>query len=167
MGRDPRVQAADTIQHVTARGDGGEPVFLAPDDRRAFLARLGEEVVESSWTLLSYCLMSNHVHLLIELGDKGISTGMHRVLTGHSHRFNARHQREGHVFGNRFHARVIEDEEHLPAAFRYVAWNPCKAGLATTPEQWPWSAHRAQRLGRLPRDDARCSRGARRHPRRP
>ena len=143
MGREPRIQTPGTLHHVTARGNNGEPIFVNRTDRLNFVDRLRDASAESRWTVLSYCLMTTHVHLLLRLGTGGISAGMHSLLTGHSHRFNAVHNRQGHVFGGRFHTSLMEDEEHLPAAFRYLAWNPCKAGLVQLPEQWPWSAHRA------------------------
>jgi REP element-mobilizing transposase RayT len=110
-----------------------------------FLSRVAGASTESQWTVLSYCLMTNHVHLLVRLGEGGLSTGMHSLLNAYVHRFNARHSCDGHLFGRRFHSSLVDeaDPDHLPAVFRYIAWNPWKAGMVAAPELWQWSAHRS------------------------
>ncbi len=118
-------------------------MFLSPADRLSFLDRLAAVVRGAEWTLLDHCLMSNHVHLVIRLGQRGMGAGMRELIGGHAHWFNAAHERQGHVFGNRYHASPIRSDGHLEATFRYIAYNPCNAGLVGSPEQWRWSAHRA------------------------
>jgi putative transposase len=83
--------------------------------------------------------MTTHVHLVIETPDANISRGMQSLLSLHAQRFNRRWNRFGHLFAERFSARVIESEEYLHEACRYVLDNPVTAGLSRTVESWPWS----------------------------
>jgi putative transposase len=143
MPRPPRISYEGSLQHITVRGNRGAPIFLDNADRRSFLAVLGDAGQLARWKLLSFCLMGNHAHLLLRLGAGRLSDGMHLLTTTHSHRFQAVHKTDGHIFGRRYHASVIERDEHLREAFRYVALNPWRAGLTDHQDTWQWSAHRA------------------------
>ncbi len=128
---------------MTLRGNDGAAVFVDDHDRRSFLSVLRHAGEIARWQLLSYCLMGNHVHLLVRLRSETLSVGMHAVATTHAHRFNAVHGRTGHIFGSRFFAKPIDHDEHLALTFRYIALNPWRAGLVDDHERWPWSAHAA------------------------
>jgi REP element-mobilizing transposase RayT len=128
---------------VTLRGNDGTPVFLDDHDRRSFLSIMGHAGQLADWRLLSYCLMTNHVHMLVRLGPEKLSLGMHAIGTTHSHRFNKIHERTGHLFGDRYYSKVVEYDEHLALTFRYIALNPWRAGLVQDHDRWPWSAHAA------------------------
>ena len=152
MPRSPRIQYEGSLQHVTVRGNRGAPIFLDNADRRSFLAILASAGELAQWKLLSFCLMGNHAHLLLKLGAERLSEGMHLLTTTHSHRFHAVHKTDGHIFGRRYHAAVIERDEHLQETFRYIALNPWRAGLTSHRDAWGWSAHRALAgLGPVPR----------------
>jgi REP element-mobilizing transposase RayT len=86
--------------------------------------------------------MGTHYHLVLEAERALLSRGMHRLNGLYAQSFNERHERRGHLFGDRFVSRVVEDERYLRAACRYVVGNPVRAGLCTQPEDWPWSASR-------------------------
>ena len=118
-------------------------MFVDDHDRRSFLSALSHAGEIAGWRLLSYCLMGNHIHLLVRLRSETLSLGMHAVATTHAHRFNAVHGRTGHIFGARFFAKPIDYDEHLALTFRYIALNPWRAGLVEDHERWPWSAHAA------------------------
>jgi REP element-mobilizing transposase RayT len=94
------------------------------------------------WTCLAYCLMPNHFHLLVGRVDTaGLSSGM-RFLNGtYASRYNAAHERTGHVFQGRFHNELVRRENHLLEALRYIALNPVRAGLTARPELWRWSSY--------------------------
>jgi putative transposase len=95
------------------------------------------------WRCLAYCLMDNHLHLVLETPHGNLSRGMQRLHGGYAQAFNNRHDRVGHVFQGRYGAGLIESTEQLLAAVAYVARNPVEAGLCTRPEEWPWSSFRA------------------------
>jgi REP element-mobilizing transposase RayT len=83
--------------------------------------------------------MGNHYHLVVEARLERISDGLRRLNGLHAQRFNERHGRVGHLFGDRFHARVIRDDEQLASACAYVWNNPVRAGLCPAEADWPWS----------------------------
>ena len=123
------------------RGNNKALLFLDDVDREGYLWLLEKVVGRQRWRCLSYCLMDNHMHLLVETPEPNLGDGM-RVLHGHFAReFNRRHSRSGHVFQGRFGSTPIRDDEQLWTVAGYIAANPVEAGLCRTPEAWPWSSH--------------------------
>jgi putative transposase len=134
------VQIAGGTYHVTSRGNRRQSIYHDDDDRRWFLAHRDRIVARCRWRLHAYCLMDNHFHLLIETPWPNLSAGMQRLKCEYAAYFNSRHWLEGHLFKQRFDSRLIESEEHLHEALRYIALNPVKAGLCEHPSEWPWSS---------------------------
>jgi putative transposase len=83
--------------------------------------------------------MDTHYHALVEARLDGLSAGCHLLNGRHAQRFNERHGRVGHLFGDRFHVRVLASEAHLAATRRYIRENPVRAGVCETADDWPWS----------------------------
>jgi len=133
---------------VTQRGNRRQDVFFCDDDYRAYLALVSEWSARAGTEVWSYCLMPNHVHLiLVPDSEDGL-----RAVLGEAHRrytrmINAREGWRGHLWQERFHSFVM-DETWLMHAARYVALNPVAAGLCARPEAWPWSSARAHMEGR-------------------
>ena len=90
---------------------------------------------------MAVCFMTNHYHLLLEVGDGALPSGMQWLNHAHARAFNRRYGLRGHVFAARYDARRIETDEHLLAAFRYIARNPVDARLCAAPGDWPWSSY--------------------------
>ena len=128
--------------HVTARGVADEAIFRDDADRLAFLARLREAVERFQWRSYAFCLMTTHYHLVVEAARVPLSAGVHRLNGLHAQQFNRRYGRRGHLFADRFSAWLIESEEHLHAACRYVLLNPVRAGICSDPAAYRWSAGR-------------------------
>lgn len=143
MARPLRIEFADALYHVTARGNAKAAIFLDDDDRRAFLEVLEVTVGRFDWRCLAYCLMANHYHLVLATPRPNLSSGMCRLNGTYAQRFNRRHGRVGHVLGGRFSAILIEREPHLLEVARYVVLNPVRAGMCRHPAQWRWSSFRA------------------------
>jgi REP element-mobilizing transposase RayT len=144
MGREPRSFEPDGVCHFTARGSDRRPLFHDDRDRRTILTLLGTVVEDFDWSVLAWCLMTNHYHLLMSAPDgKGVSAGMRALNGGYARMYNRRYGGDAHVFRNRFGAKPVESDEHLVAAARYVVVNPVRAGLCAHPEQWAWSSYRA------------------------
>jgi len=135
--------------HLTARGSNRMDIFRDPADYQSFITALSVIGDGRDWICLAYCLMPNHVHLVVGGEPVAISRGMHALLGGHAQRFNRRHGRSGHLFGNRFHHVSIADDRQLRAVLRYVALNPVRAGLAPRAATWPWSSYAALENGTL------------------
>ena len=95
------------------------------------------------WQVLSYCLMPNHMHYVVDARLDELSVALHRINGLYAQRFNREHGFRGHLFQGRFHSKPIRDEAHLPGSIRYVELNPIRAGLCEHPAQWRWSSYRA------------------------
>lgn len=145
MARALRRDLPDGIYHVTARGVDRAPIFLDDADRRLFLGLLAESVERFAWHCHAFCLMGTHYHLVVEAVRAGLSAGVHWLNGFYAQRFNARHDRTGHLFGGRFHAWLLDDEEHFRETCRYVALNPVRAGLCRKANEWPWSGVRSRK----------------------
>jgi putative transposase len=143
MPRRPREELEDAVQHVFARGNDRRDIFLDDLDRRIYLLMLGRVTRRQRWRCLSYCLMPNHVHLLVETPHANLGAGIQRLHGDYAQIFNERHGRSGHVFQGRFGSVRMETDEHLWTAAAYIALNPVTAGLCRAPEEWPWSSHRS------------------------
>ena len=147
MARFARIVVPGCPHHVTARGNRREPIFFDDGDQDIYRDILSEQMQKAEVAVWAYCLMPNHVHLILCPKDAG---GLGRAL-GAAHRrwanfINARGRWRGHLFDGRF-ASVAMDEAHLPAAVRYVALNPVRAKLVARAEDWPWSSLRAHLAG--------------------
>jgi putative transposase len=148
MARLPRIVIPGAPHHVTQRGNRRERIFFPDGDYALYRDLLAESCRRNAVEVWAYCLMPNHVHLIMAPSRPD---GLARVL-GETHRrytgfVNARKRVTGHLFQGRF-GSVAMDESHLVAAVRYVAFNPVKAKLTERPDQWPWSSVRAHLVGR-------------------
>ncbi|HET8653214.1 MAG TPA: transposase [Gaiellaceae bacterium] len=139
MPRRPRHLLGDGTYHVTARGVARSAIFLDARDYHAFLSQLADVVERFAWATLAYCLMPNHYHLVVSTRRPRLSAGMHRLNCLYAMRFNKRYARPGHLFQNRFDARLVEDDRHARKVCRYVVDNPVRAGLCERDGEWPWS----------------------------
>jgi putative transposase len=150
MARSKRLQFAGGIFHLWARRVDRWPLFIDEDDYRRYVAILGETVAEYEWLLLSFCLMPNHVHMLIELREANLSKGMQSLQSRYVQYFNERHGRDGTLFERRFNSRHVADALYFLTVAQYIEQNPVKAALCSTPEEWPWSARGMTATGRCP-----------------
>jgi REP element-mobilizing transposase RayT len=151
MPRKPRAEVAGGVHHVYARGNDRRDVFLIDGDRRLYLSLLKRVAARQDWRCLAYCLMGNHVHLLVRTEKPNLGDGMRRLHGVYAQTFNARIGRDGHVFQGRFGSRLVTTDEQLWTTLGYIAANPVEAGLCRSASQWPWSSHRGM-LG-LAEDD--------------
>ena len=142
MARVPRYEFPEyAIFHVTARGAGRIPIYREDDDRRAFLALFAAVTDRFDWSCHAFCLMTNHYHLVVEGFRLALSDGLQRLNGIYDQRFNAKYTRWGHLFGERFWCRPV-DEDDLAVVCEYVLANPVRAGLCDAIDDWPWSASR-------------------------
>lgn len=148
MARLARVVVAGAPHHVTQRGNRRQPTFFSDEDYAAYLDLLAEGCRAADVEVWGYCLMPNHVHLILTPRDEG---GLRAALAEAHRRYSLRvNQREGwrgYLWQGRF-ASVAMDEDHLLACARYVELNPVRAGLAGRPQGWRWSSARAHLTGR-------------------
>jgi REP element-mobilizing transposase RayT len=143
VSRAPRVVVPGEVVHVVARGVLQQAIYRDDRDRTRFSSLLREVAKRYGWRCLTYCLLGNHFHLVIQVGESGLSDGMHDLNGFYARWHNERHERTGHLFERRFWSKVVRSEAHMIGLSRYVALNPVRAGLCSHPAQWPWSAHGA------------------------
>jgi REP element-mobilizing transposase RayT len=124
------------------RGINRQDIFNDGQDRKRYLDTLKRVTVDSSSELYGYCLMSNHIHLVIKEGEAGISNVMKRLGASYAYWYNLKYQRTGHVFQDRFKSECIEDDSYLMTVVRYVHRNPVKALVVNKPEEYIWSSCR-------------------------
>jgi REP element-mobilizing transposase RayT len=141
MPRRPREEVAGGIHHVFARGNAKENIYRDDEDRERYLGMLGKAVVRHQWLCLAFCLMDNHVHLLVETPAPNLGRGMQWLHAGYARAFNDRYRRTGHVFQGRFGAVRMKSDAQLLLVARYIARNPVEGGLCGEPADWPWSSH--------------------------
>lgn len=140
MPRCARVKSESGFYHVVAKGSGGQNLFEGPYDYQAFLEFLSKACEKDGVRVIAYCLMPNHVHLLLEDVTDRLGEVMKSTLTSYAQRFNKRGDHVGHVFQQRFKSQPVEDEGYLLRAIRYIHNNPAKAGLCPA-EDYPWSSY--------------------------
>jgi REP element-mobilizing transposase RayT len=142
MGRNPRNEHPG-FHHVVARGNNKRDIYLADSDRTLFCMTVERVRRRYEWDVLAYVLMSNHYHLLIRIGERGLSDGMHDLNHCYAVTFNVRHGRVNHLFGKRFWNRELTSDASLQATARYIVQNPRRAGLVTDLKGYEWSSYRA------------------------
>lgn len=124
MARKLRIQYPGAIYHVTARGNGRQKVFLDRRDRERFLERLADSVETYGVRIYLFCLMTNHIHMVLETPQANLSRFMQSLITGYTVYFNVKHRRNGHLFQGRYGAKLVEGDEYLLSLSRYVHLNP-------------------------------------------
>ena len=143
MARPLRLEFSGALYHITSRGNRLEDIYEDDEDRKEFLLIL-ESVCEAyNWVCYSYCLMSNHYHLLIETPDANLSKGMRQLNGVYTQKYNRYHGRVGHVFQGRYKAILVEKENYLLELSRYIVLNPVRAGMTRSAWEWPWSSYRS------------------------
>jgi putative transposase len=140
MARLPRVVIPDIAHHVTQRGNARQVILGHNADRIAYLELLRHYSEFYGLSLLGYCLMSNHVHLIvIPHSATALSHTLKQTHGRYASYWNARESSSGHVWQGRFYSCPL-DESHLWRALRYVELNPVRAAMASSPESWLWSS---------------------------
>ena len=140
MARFARAVAVGVAHHITQRGVDRQRVFFTDADRRTYLECLASYSVQARARILAYCLMDNHIHLVAVPDEPhSLAVALRRAHGRYALYLNARRNRTGHLWQNRFYSCPL-DQRHLWIALRYVERNPVRANLVVRPEQWQWSS---------------------------
>lgn len=142
MPRKPRMLSESGYYHVTLRGAGKMILFEGRDDYLACLGLVRKYAEKTSIAIVAYCLMSNHIHLIVRDDGNALSGFVRRLATSFALRYNERTSHVGHVFQDRFFSVPIESDESLLGAVRYVHQNPLKAEISSI-EDYEWSSYHA------------------------
>jgi len=134
-------QLSDTgIYHIMVRGVNRQRIFEEASDYDYYLKCLREVRDVSKGTVLAYCCMPNHVHLLIEEGGELASVFMKRLGVRYASWYNRKYDRVGHLFQDRFLSRPVEDDPYFLTVLMYIHYNPVAAGLCAEPQDYRWSS---------------------------
>lgn len=147
MPRKPRIEIGGGLYHVITRGNNRRKIFRSDDDYLKFTGLLHQQKSKLPFYLYAYCLMPNHIHLLIEMQDDLVSRIMQRVLTGYSQYHNRKYKKIGHLFQGRYKSILCQTDRYLGELVRYIHLNPVRARMVKRPEDYEYSGHRAY-LGR-------------------
>lgn len=148
MPRTPRFICDQGVFHVLTRGNNGYQVFHEHQDYQHYLHILEECKTEWSFYLYHYCLMPNHVHLIVETDTPDrLSTVMHQINLRYAIYHHKRYGTKGHLWQDRFKSLVIARDEYLLECGRYIEFNPVRAGLTTDPLRYPWNSYPVYALG--------------------
>lgn len=142
MAYKPRDQRPG-YHHVVTRGNNKQRIYLSDHDRENFLVILDWVARRYDWDVLTYCLMRNHYHLVLKIGQLGLARGMCELNGIYALYFNSQHGRINHVFGRRYWSEVARTEYHLKNVIRYVVQNPRRAGVAGPLESHRWTSYAA------------------------
>ncbi len=147
MARIARAVAPGYPHHVTQRGNYQQNIFKDEEDYRRYKSWLEEYSRKEGLRIWAYCLMTNHVHLLVvPRRKKAMDLAIGRTHMRHARRVNREQGWSGHLWANRFYSTIL-DETHLWAAVRYIERNPVRAGLVKRAERYGWSSARCHAKG--------------------
>jgi REP element-mobilizing transposase RayT len=142
MDRRPRIHVQGGLYHVALRGNHRQSIFATDTDRRAFESFLAHALPRFAVRLHAYCWMTNHIHLLAEVGEPPLGRLMQNVASRYARFVQRRAGTTGHFFERRYHAVVVDSERYLIELLRYIHLNPVRSGLVGHPDDYAWSSHR-------------------------
>lgn len=143
MPRKPRLHVPAAFYHVTLRGNHRQDIFFSPNDRN-LLNEIVAQVIERSDTRLhAYCWMTNHIHMLVQVGNMPLGRIILRIASRYARVLQAGLHTTGHLFERRYHAVLVDADTYLLELLRYIHLNPVRARMANSPDAYPWSSHHA------------------------
>jgi len=143
MARKPRIVYPGALYHVMLRGNDGQTIFFDDKDRTRFYLLLQEGIERFGHRVHGFCLMTNHVHLAIQMGEIPLSRILQNLGFRYTRWVNWRQKRSGHLFQGRYRAVLVDADIYLRELVRYIHLNPVRAGVVKEPEDYGWSGHRA------------------------
>lgn len=148
MPRKPRLFVADIPYHIVQRGNNRNPIFFSDDDYAYFLGVLQEAKIKHRCFIYSYCLMTNHFHLLVKPEEKDNVSWLVKLLGAkYVCYFNKTYKRTGTLWEGRFKSSLIDEELYFLACLHYIEMNPVRAGIVSSPELYRWSSYRVRAFG--------------------
>lgn len=140
MPRIARIVLEGLPYHITQRGNNKQDVFFVDDDRKVYLEILKQQAEKYGLTIMGYCLMTNHIHLIaIPAKEESLAKAVGRTHFIYTQYINRFHKRSGHLWQGRFYSCGL-DEHHFFSAMRYIEHNPLRAGICRKPWNYEWSS---------------------------
>ena len=142
MPRTAREKSESGIYHIMLRGINQQNIFEDEEDNKKFIDILERYKTEIGYKIYAYCLMGNHVHLLVKEGKEEFSNTMKRIGTAYVYWYNWQYGRKGHLFQDRYKSEAVENDRYFLTVLRYIHQNPIKAGLVKDIETYEWSSYK-------------------------
>ncbi len=139
MPRKARRRSPSGIYHVIMRGINRQIIFLDQEDRLRFIRTLEKYQPISTYLVFAYCLMGNHVHILLKEGKEPMATVMRRICGSYVLWYNQKYTRVGHLFQGRYKSEPVNDDRYFLTVLRYIFQNPVKAGLVEAVGDYRWT----------------------------
>ncbi len=141
MPRQKRIKSISGYYHIMLRGNERSNIFRNDEDKLRFMEILSAKKTGDKFHLHAFCLMDNHVHLLLSEMKEDIATVIKRITVSYVHYFNKKYKRVGHLFQDRFRSEAVDQESYLLALVRYIHQNPVKAGMVERAADYKWSSY--------------------------
>ena len=142
MPRRTRIVEENACYHIITRGNQKQPVFKEARDFEKYLAILAKYKKKYKFKLYCFCLMPNHIHLIIEVARPSLLSKIMKCLNlSYALYFNSKYEKVGHLWQDRFKSKIIERDSYLLDCINYIEANPVRASLTKTMEEYPWSSH--------------------------
>ena len=141
MPRAPRLKSQSGIYHIMLRGINQQVIFEDEEDYFKFIETLKDYKAVSGYNVFAYCLMSNHIHILLQVCKEDLDVIMKRIAGSYVYWYNWKYYRKGHLFQDRFKSEPIEDDEYFLTVLRYIHQNPIKAGIVEKLEEYVYSSY--------------------------
>ena len=142
MPRSSRVKSNTGVYHIMLRGINRQTIFEDDEDNEKFLEILGLCKTLSGFELYSYCLMGNHIHILLKTINEDLDLIFKRIGVRYVYWYNRKYKRTGHLFQDRFRSEPVCDDTYFLTVLRYIHRNPIKAKLCVNPDEYKWSSYK-------------------------
>lgn len=142
LPRDARIRSKSKIYHIMLRGVNRQDIFEDEGDVKRFLETIKRYKEVSRFKIFAYCVMNNHVHILMEEIEESISNIIKRISSSYVFWYNKKYERCGHLFQERFRSESVETDEYFLTVLRYIHQNPVKAGMVRDIQTYKWSSYR-------------------------
>jgi putative transposase len=142
MPRGPRIRSESGVYHIVMRGINRQTIFEDKEDCEKFIETLQRYKDHCGYELYAYCLMGNHVHLLLKEGSEPLAQVMRRICGSYVYWYNRKYDRVGNLFQDRYKSEPVEDDKYFLVVLRYIFQNPVKAGMVVSVEEYEWSNYK-------------------------
>ena len=142
MPRTVRRLSENNLYHIVIKGNNSEDLFFNDSDNLFFLKEFKRACIDYDAEIITYCLMRNHVHLLMRFSDNNTMSPLFKSFgASYCYKYNRHHNRTGRLFNSRFYSKPINDDEYLFSVVKYIHYNPVNAGICATPKDYKWSGY--------------------------
>ena len=141
MARTMRILSDTNVYHIVLKGINSEQIFYDEDDYISFLKVLKNSCLNYNASLYAFCIMSNHVHLLIKFNENNMPQMFKSFGASFVFRYNNKYNRSGSLFNGRYYSKAVNDDAYLLTVLKYIHFNPVNAKVCTNPNEWLWSSY--------------------------